>query len=94
MAEKKTVVCGIYQNPAQAERVVPDLVAAGFSNDAISLEHEDGTKASEKTAGGTRLSVHCVTPEEDDRAKDVLKRTGAKDISSSAEEPDQVFVES
>ena len=35
--------------------------------------------------GGTLLSVHCDTSEEIDRAKEVLKRTGATDISSSSE---------
>lgn len=93
MAEKKTVVCGIYQNAKQAERIVPDLLAAGFSKDAISFAHDESTKA-EGTAGGNRLLVHCVTSEEVTRAKDLLKRTGAQDISSSAEEADQVFVES
>ncbi len=35
--------------------------------------------------GGLLLSVHCDTSEEIDRAKDVLKRTGADDISSAGE---------
>ena len=33
--------------------------------------------------GGVLLSVHCATSEEIDRAKDLLKRTGAEDISSA-----------
>jgi len=36
--------------------------------------------------GGVLLSVHCDTSEEIKRAKDVLKRSGAEDISSSGEE--------
>jgi hypothetical protein len=36
--------------------------------------------------GGVLLSAHCDTSEEITRAKDVLKRTGAEDISSSGEE--------
>src|SRR5580765_3880895 len=36
--------------------------------------------------GGVLLSVHCDTSEEIARAKDVLKRTAAEDISSSGEE--------
>jgi hypothetical protein len=36
--------------------------------------------------GGVLLSVHCDTAEEIKRAKDVLKRTGAEDISSAGEE--------
>jgi len=35
--------------------------------------------------GGTLLSVHCATSEEIDRAKKVLERTGADDISSAGE---------
>jgi hypothetical protein len=35
--------------------------------------------------GGVLLSVHCDTAEEITRAKDLLKRTGAEDISSSGE---------
>ena len=36
-------------------------------------------------AGGILLSVHCVTSEEITRAKDLLKQTGAEDISSAGE---------
>jgi len=36
--------------------------------------------------GGVLLSVHCDTSDEIKRAKEVLKRTGAEDISSSGEE--------
>jgi hypothetical protein len=36
-------------------------------------------------AGGVLLSVHCDTAEEIVRAKDVLKHTGAQDISSAGE---------
>jgi hypothetical protein len=35
--------------------------------------------------GGVLLSVHCDTSEQVDRAKDILKRTGAEDISSASE---------
>jgi hypothetical protein len=35
--------------------------------------------------GGVLLSVHCDTSEEIARAKDVLKHTGAQDISSTGE---------
>src|SRR5919112_1288595 len=35
--------------------------------------------------GGVLLSVHCDTSEEIDRAKEMLKRTGAHDISSAGE---------
>jgi len=36
--------------------------------------------------GGILLSVHCDTSEDISTAKDVLKRTGAEDISSTGEE--------
>src|SRR5579872_894914 len=41
--------------------------------------------------GGVLLSVHCDTSEEIDRAKDVLKQTGAEDISSSSESTHNVI---
>src|SRR6202521_4202893 len=63
MAGKKTAVFGIYQNEKQAERSVEDLLAAGFSNDDISVlladnqgskdfAHEKNTKAPEGTTTG------------------------------------------
>jgi len=36
--------------------------------------------------GGVLLSVHCDTSDEIARAKEILKRTGAEDISSAGEE--------
>jgi len=36
--------------------------------------------------GGVLLSVHCDTSDEIKRAKELLKRTGAEDISSTGEE--------
>jgi hypothetical protein len=100
LAEKKTIVCGIYQNGGRAERTVPDFLAAGFSQDAISvslpdkpgLEVPEGIAAG-VTAGGA-LSVRCDTPEQVTRAKDLLKQTGAQDVYASGEEADKVFVES
>jgi hypothetical protein len=35
--------------------------------------------------GGVLLSVHCDTADEIERAKEILKRTGADDIASSGE---------
>ncbi len=35
--------------------------------------------------GGVLLSVHCETPDQISRAKDLLKQTGAEDISSAVE---------
>src|SRR5579872_3797171 len=63
MAGEKTAVFGIYQNEKQAERTVDDLLAAGYSNDDISVllpdnkgtkdfAHDKSTKAPEGTAAG------------------------------------------
>src|SRR5579863_10051674 len=171
MAGKNTAVFGIYKSRAQAESAVDRLMAAGFTNNDISVllpdttssrefAHEKNTKAPEGTAtgvatggvvggtlgllagigalaipgvgpliaagpimgalaglgvggavgglvgalvgmgipeyeakryegrvkdGGVLLSVHCDTSDEIKRAKDLLKDTGAEDISSSGE---------
>jgi len=39
--------------------------------------------------GGVLLSVHCATSDDITRAKELLKRTGADDISSASEEGSQ-----
>jgi hypothetical protein len=171
MAGKNTAVFGIYKSSAQAEHAVDRIVAAGFSNNDISVllpdtqsskefAHEKNTKAPEGTTtgataggvvggtlgllagigalaipgvgpfiaagpimgalaglgvggavgglvgalvgmgipeyeakryegrvkeGGVLLSVHCDTSEEISRAKELLKATGAEDISSAGE---------
>ncbi len=171
MTGKKTAVFGIYHDRTQAEHSVDRLLAAGFSNDDISVllpdlksskdfAHEKNTKAPEGTTtgvtaggaiggtlgllagigalaipgvgpfiaagpimgalaglgvggavggligalvgmgmpeyeakryegrikeGGVLLSVHCDTADEITRAKDLLKQTGAQDVSSSGE---------
>src|SRR6202040_3286695 len=171
MAGKNTAVFGIYKNSMAAERAVDRILAAGFSNNDISVllpdsqsskefAHEKNTKMPEGTAtgataggaiggtlgllagigslaipgvgpfiaagpimgalaglgvggtvggligalvgmgmpeyeakryegrvkeGGVLLSVHCDTSDDIHRAKDLLKQTGAEDISSSGE---------
>lgn len=173
MAGKNTAVFGIYPSGEHAERAVDMLIAAGFSNPAISVllpdtrstrefAHVKETKAPEGTAagvttggviggtlgvlagigtlaipgvgpfiaagpimaglaglgvggavggligalvgmgipeyeakryegrvkdGGTLLSVHCDTSPQVSRAKEVLKSSGAEDISSTGESP-------
>ena len=63
MADKNTAVFGIYKNSAQAERAVDRIVAAGYSQNDISVllpdsqsskefAHEKNTKAPEGTAAG------------------------------------------
>jgi len=171
MAGKNTAVFGIFPTSTQAERAVDRILAAGFSNNDISVllpdsqsskefAHEKNTKAPEGTttgattggavggalgllagigalaipgvgpfiaagpimaalagvgagaavggligalvgmgipeyeakryegrvkAGGVLLSVHCETSDEIDRAKELLKSTGAEDIASAGE---------
>ena len=171
MTGTKTAAFGIYHTSGQAERGVDDLVAAGFTNDDISVllpdnhstkdfAHEKNSKAPEGTttgvtaggaiggalgllagigapaipgmgpliaagpilatlagvgaggavggligalvgmgipeyeakryeghikAGGVLPSVHCDTPDEIMRAKELLKQTGAQDIAASGE---------
>jgi hypothetical protein len=45
-------------------------------------------------SGGVLLSAHCDTSEQIDRAKDILKRTGAEDISSASESTSGVVTSS
>ena len=63
MTAKKTAVFGIYKSSAQAERAVDRVLAAGFSNNDISVllpdtqsskefAHEKNTKAPEGTTTG------------------------------------------
>src|ERR1700692_1363600 len=63
MAGKKTAVFGIYKSGVQAERAVDRILAAGFSNNDISVllpdsqsskefAHEKNTKAPEGTTTG------------------------------------------
>jgi hypothetical protein len=171
MAGKNTAAFGIYPNTAQAEMAVDRLVAAGFSNQDVSVlmadkqgakefATEKNTKVPEGTTtgaglggtvggalgllagigaiaipgvgpliaagpimatlagvgvggavggvvgalvgmgipeyeakryegrvkdGGVLLSVHCDSSEEVSRAKDILKSTGADDVSSAGE---------
>jgi hypothetical protein len=171
MAGKNTAVFGIYKGRVQAERAVDRVLAAGFSQNDISVllpdaqsskefAHEKNTKAPEGAAtgvttggvvggtlgllagigalaipgvgpliaagpivaslaglgvggavggligalvgmgipeyeakryegrvkdGGVLLSVHCDTSDDISRAKDLLKQTGAEDISSAGE---------
>ena len=171
MTNKKTAVFGIYKSSGQAENAVDRIVAAGFSNNDISVllpdtqsskefAHEKNTKAPEGAVtgvttggvvggtlgllagigalaipglgpfiaagpimgalaglgvggavgglvgalvgmgipeyeakryegriknGGVLLSVHCDTSEEIKLAKELLKQTGAEDISSAGE---------
>jgi len=60
----------------------------GFTGALIGLgipEYEAKRYEGRLQKGGILLSVHCDTSEEVSEAKDVMKRTGAEDISSTSE---------
>jgi hypothetical protein len=60
----------------------------GFTGALIGIgipEYEAKRYEGRLQKGGILVSVHCETSEEIDRAKEVLKRTGAEDISSTSE---------
>ena len=96
MAVKKTVVSAIYPNAEQAKQAVAEFLAAGFSKEGVTISDPGTERAvsdSAATTGGVQLSVHCDTSEQITQAKDLLKQTGGKDISS-VEETREIFVES
>jgi len=60
----------------------------GFAGALIGMgipEYEAKRYEGRLQKGGILLSVHCDTSEEIDRAKEILERTGAEDISSTGE---------
>jgi hypothetical protein len=60
----------------------------GFAGALVGLgipEYEAKRYEGRLEKGGILVSVHCDTSGEIDRAKEVLKRTGAEDISSTSE---------
>lgn len=60
----------------------------GFAGALIGLgipEYEAKRYEGRLQKGGILLSVHCDTSEEIKRAKEIMKRTGAEDISSTGE---------
>jgi len=76
---KDTAVFGIYRGAAQAENAVDSIVAAGFSHNNIPV------LLSDVKAGAVLFSAHCHTSNEIYNAKNLLKATGAEDISSTGE---------
>jgi hypothetical protein len=60
----------------------------GFTGALIGMgipEYEAKRYEGRLQKGGILLSVHCDTSEEIDRAKEILDRTGAEDVSSTGE---------
>src|SRR5579863_6110750 len=63
-------------------------VVGGFMGALVGMgipEYEAKRYEGRVKGGGTLLSVHCDTSDEVSRAKDLLKGTGASDISSTGE---------
>ena len=63
-------------------------VVGGFTGALIGLgipEYEAKRYEGRIPKGGILLSVHCDTSDEIKRAKEIMKRTGAEDISSTGE---------
>jgi uncharacterized membrane protein len=56
-------------------------------------EYEAKRYESRVKDGGVLLSVHCATSDEVTRAKELLKRTGADDISSASEASSEAYPE-
>src|SRR4026208_642204 len=54
-------------------------------------EYEAKRYESRVKDGGVLLSVHCATSDDITRAKELLKRTGADDISSASEEREEPY---
>ena len=87
---KGAVFDGFPRTIAQAEALDAMLAARGRKIDAVlELKVNDQVlldRVEQRIKeGGVLLSVHCDTSEEITRAKDLLKQTGAQDISSSGE---------
>jgi hypothetical protein len=89
MAVKMTLVSGIYNSAEQAKQAAADLQAAGFVKEVVKITAPDhpGMKAD-----GVKVTVHCDASDEITRAKELLEKTGARDISSE-EETREIFVE-
>lgn len=69
----------------------------GFAGALIGLgipEYEAKRYQGRMEKGGVLLSVHCDTSEEIKRAKDLMKNTGAEDISSTGESSADINAES
>ena len=61
---------------------------SGFTGALVGLgipEYEAKRYEGRLQKGGILISVHCESSEEINRAKDVLKKTGAEDISTTSE---------
>jgi len=73
----------------EEEEAVPGIPAGGAVGGALVgmglPEYEDARYEGQLQAGGILLSVHCDTPGEIMRAKEVVTSTGAEHISSSGE---------
>jgi uncharacterized membrane protein len=72
------------------------IMAGGIAGALVGMgipEYEAKRYESRVKDGGVLLSVHCATSDEVTRAKELLKRTGADDISSASEGSSEAYPE-
>ena len=79
-----TAVFGVYSTPQGVERAGDTLVASGFCDADISVLLPDNLDACTQRDAFV-LSVNCGTPDQVERAKEIIERTMADDISVSPE---------
>jgi hypothetical protein len=82
MIGNRVAVFGVYSTPQGVERAGDTLVTSGFSDSDISVLLPDKLDAYMRRASFV-LSVNCATSDQVERAKKILERTMAQDISSS-----------
>ena len=75
MAGRNTAAFGIYRSRTHAEQAVDTLLEDGFRSEDISV----------LMPGGVLVSVHCDNTDWVKRAKNIMERTGASDITSAGE---------
>jgi len=79
MVGSKTAVFGVYATPQGIERAGDSLVTSGFSDSDISVLLPEELDVRTYRASFV-LSVNCGTPDQVERAKEILERTMAQDL--------------
>src|SRR5258707_499744 len=93
MAGQNTAVFSNYKNQTSPQATVDEPRSAGIPSEEVPgvlpdmgmPEYEAKRYEDHVKIGGILLSVHCDTSDEVSCAKDILKHTGASDISSTGE---------
>ncbi len=79
-------VSGIYQTPIQAKSVLELLVWSGVSRADIALRDEANSEL--ERSRGVGLVIFVSDSETEDKTKQILLNTGAREISSQNGNPD------